>query len=85
MLKQLARFRVHLIFGTALSAALLLGTVTGIVEGKAPLQALWQTIKAVRPFEWIMIVTFWYYCATQKIKDQFGDSRLTGLGLSNQK
>jgi len=85
MFKQLARFRVHLIFATALSAALLLGTVAGMVEGKDPFQALWQTIRAVRPFEWIMIVTFWYYCATQKMKDQFTDRRLTELGLSSQK
>jgi hypothetical protein len=86
MLKQLARFKVHLVFATAFAGALLLGTVAGMVEGAGPFPALWQTIKAVRPFEWIMLIAFWYYCATQKVKeDQFTDSRLTELGLSHQK
>lgn len=82
MLKQLARFRVHLFFGGAIFVWLLFNVITSMIDGQRIFPALWAAIKEVRPFEWIMMIAFWYFFATQKTKDHFTDSRLTQLNLS---
>jgi hypothetical protein len=85
MLKQLARLRVHLFFGGAIFIWLLVGVIIGMSSGQHFIQALWNGIKEVRPFEWLMMFLFWYFLATQKTKDEFTDSRFTQLGLTSQK
>jgi hypothetical protein len=85
MYKQLARFRIHLIFGGAIFLWLLVGVITGMSSGHGFTQALWNGIKEVRPFEWLMTFLFWYFLATQKTNDEFTNSRLTQLGLTQQK
>ena len=85
MLEQLARFRVHVFFGGAILVWLLVGVIIGMSSGQRFIQALWNAIKEVRPFEWTMFFLFWYFFATQKTRNEFTDSRLTQLGLTHQK
>jgi hypothetical protein len=59
MLKQLARFRVPLIFGAAAAVWFLLGVVPRMIDGEGILPASWAAIKEVRPFEWVVVFCVW--------------------------
>ncbi len=64
MLKQLARFRVHLMFGAGLVFWLSLGTFAGVIDGDNVFHALWATIKEIKPMEWVSIICLWFAFAT---------------------
>jgi len=63
MLKQLARFRVHLIFGGLLGAWLAMLTIAGLVEGDNLFHAFWMSIKETKLAEWVTVMGVWFAMA----------------------
>lgn len=64
MLKQLARFRVHLIFSAILLAWFALGTFMRVIDGENVLWAFWASIKEVKLMEWVSLVCVWVTMAS---------------------
>lgn len=58
-LKQLARFRVHVIMGAFLLAWFTLATFMRVIDGENLLWAFLASIKEVKPFEWVSLVCVW--------------------------
>ena len=82
MLKQLAQFRVHLIFGAAVALWFLLAVVPDMIDGQGFFPAAWAAIKEVRPFEWVMVFCVWLSLAFPYKPQQ---TKITTLGLTGQK
>ncbi|MGZ5436565.1 MAG: hypothetical protein ACXWID_06540 [Pyrinomonadaceae bacterium] len=64
MLNQLARYRVHLIFGAATVFWFALGTIAGIVDGDGVFHSFWTSIKEVKPMEWVSGICMWVAIAS---------------------
>lgn len=58
-LKQLARYRVHLIMGAFLLGWFTLATLSRVIDGENVLWAFWASIKVVKPLEWLSLVCVW--------------------------
>ena len=82
MLKQLARFRVHLAFGTAAAVWFLLGVLPNMIDGQSFLPALWTAIKEIRPVEWVVLFCVLFSVAFPQTNYK---PRTTTLGLTGQK
>ena len=64
MLKQLTRFRVHLILSATLLAWFALATLMRVVDGENVLWAFWASIKEVKPMELVSLVCVWVAVAS---------------------
>jgi hypothetical protein len=64
MLNQLARYRVHLIFGAILLGWFALATLMRVVDGENVLWAFWTSIKEVKLMEWVSLVCVWVTMAS---------------------
>jgi hypothetical protein len=82
MLKQLARFRFHLVFGTAAAIWFLLGVLPNMLNGQSFIPALWTAIKEIRPFEWVVLFCVLFSVAFPRNEYK---PRTTTLGLTGQK
>jgi hypothetical protein len=78
MRKQLARFRVHLIFGGAMLVWFLLSVIPDMLDGQRFIPAVWTAIKGVRPLEWVMGVCFWLVLAFPQ-KTETSNPTILGL------
>ena len=63
-LKQLARFRVHLIMGAILLAWFTLATLLRVIDGENVLWAFWASIKEVKPMEFVSLICMWVTMAS---------------------
>lgn len=79
MLNQLHRYRVHLIFGAATLAWFFLSVIPAMIDGQQFFAALWGAIKAVRPFEWLVVIGLWLSMASL-MKEQAKKSSQTSAG-----
>ena len=59
MLKQLARFRVHLVFGAILLGWFALTTFVRVLDGENLLWAFWTSIKEVKLMEGVSLICVW--------------------------
>jgi hypothetical protein len=64
MLKQLVRFRVHLVFGAILLAWFSLATFMRVLDGENVLWAFWASIREVKLMEWVSLVCVWVTMAS---------------------
>ncbi|HMJ26090.1 MAG TPA: hypothetical protein VK475_09690 [Pyrinomonadaceae bacterium] len=74
--------KVHIIFSVALALALLVAMIPKLAAGEWLLQALGNSVREIRPVEWLMIFVFWYSAASPRPKDEWPPSSITTLGLS---
>ena len=82
MLKHLARFRIHLIFGTAAVLWFLLGVLPNMTDGQSFVPALWTAIKEIRPVEWVVLLCLLFSVAFPRHEYK---PRTQTLGLTGQK
>jgi hypothetical protein len=78
------QLKVHLVFGGAVVLVLLVGVLSKMASGERFFPALLNAVKDGRPFEWLMIVLFWYACAFQKPQNSWTTGEVTTLGLSGR-
>jgi uncharacterized membrane protein len=64
MFKQLARFRVHLVFGGILLGWFALATFMRVIDGENLLWAFWASLKEVKLMEWFSLVCVWVTMAS---------------------
>ena len=76
------QLKVHIIFGGALALVIVFGVISRMSAGERLMPALWNSLKDIRPFEWLMIVLLWYSTAFPKPAREWP---LTTLGLSPRK
>ena len=81
MLKQLRRFRVHLIFGGAVTLWLLLGVLPYTLDAQSFIPALWTAIKDIRPMEWVVVLCLLFSIAFPRDRH---NPRTTTLGLTGK-
>ena len=81
MLKQLRRFRVHLILGGAVAVWLLLGVLPNMLDGQSFIPALWTAIKEIRPVEWVIVLCLLFSIAFPRNEYK---PRTTTLGLTGK-
>lgn len=74
--------KVHIMFSVALALALLVAVIPRMAAGERLLQALWNSVRDIRPVEWLMIFIFWYSAASPRPKDEWSSNSITTLGLS---
>ena len=63
-LNQLARYRVHLIFGAIPIGWFALTTLMGVIDGENVLWAFWASIKEVKLVEVVSLVCVWVAVAS---------------------
>ena len=82
MLKQLARFRIHLVFGTAAALWFLLGVLPNMIDGQSFIPALWTAVKEIRPVEWVVLFCLLFSVAFPRTEYK---PRIQTLGLTGPK
>jgi cell division protein FtsW (lipid II flippase) len=83
--EKLRKLRVHLLCGGLVTLVLLVSVISRMASGERLLQASWNSVKEIRPFEWVMIVLFWWVAASQKARDEKSSGSMTTLGLSEKR
>jgi hypothetical protein len=76
--------KAHIIFSVALAFALLVAVIPRMAAGERLLQALWDSVKEIRPVEWLLLILFWYSAAFPRTKDEWSSNSITTLGLSTR-
>jgi cell division protein FtsW (lipid II flippase) len=78
------KLKVHLVFGSALTLALLVSVISRMTSGERLLQASWNAFREIRPVELAMIFLFWYAAAFPRSEDEGSSNSMTTLGLSQK-
>jgi hypothetical protein len=81
---KLRKLKVHIVFGGTLTLLLLVGLIWRMASGERLVQASWNSIREIRPFEWVMMVLLWYSAAVHRPKDEWPSNSMTTLGLSRK-
>ena len=81
---KLRKLKVHIVFGGALLLALLVSVIWRMASGERLLQASWNSIREIRPFEWVMTLLLWYSAAFHRGKYEWSSNSRTTLGLSRR-
>jgi hypothetical protein len=77
------KLKVHIVFGGTLTLLLLVSLIWRMASGERLLQASWDSIREIRPVEWLIMVLVWYSAAVHRPpKDEWQSNSLTTLGLS---
>ncbi len=64
MLKQLARFSVHVILGAVTILWFSFGTIAGVIDGDSLGHAFWASIREVKLMEWVSGICVWVAIAS---------------------
>lgn len=64
MLKQLTRYRVHLLFAAGTLAWFTLATFMRVLDGENVLWAFWASVKEVKLMEFVSVVCIWVTVAS---------------------
>jgi hypothetical protein len=79
---KLRKLKVHIVLGGTLTLLLLVGVIWRMTSGERLLQASWNSVSEIRPFEWVITVLVWYSAAIHRPKDEWPSNSMTTLGLS---
>jgi hypothetical protein len=69
------KLMVHLVFGGGLTLILLVSVISKVASGERVPLAIWNSLRETRPFEWVMILLFWWIAASQRVKGQWWPNR----------
>ena len=81
--KLISGWKIHLLFGGGFLAALAFSVMTNIVAGERFFDAAWSAVRAIRPVEVVMLISFWYACAFYRPKNEWTSS-FTTLNLRSE-
>jgi hypothetical protein len=82
--RKLRKLKVHVVFGGFLTLLLLVSVIWRMASGERLLQASWNSLNEIRPFEWVMFFVLWYAAAFPRPQDESWWNSMTSLGLSRR-
>jgi hypothetical protein len=83
--EYISKWKIHLLFGGGFLAAIAFSVVVNMVAGEHFFEAAWSAVREIRPFEVVMLVAFWYYCAFYQPKDEWSSSFISlNLGSKDE-
>ena len=78
-----SKWKIHLLFGGAVPAAIAFNIVVNMFAGKDFSEAAWSAVRDNRPMEVLMLAAFWYGLAFYQPKDEWS-SPFISLNLGSK-
>ncbi len=79
----MSKWKMNLLFGAALPAAIAFSIGLNLLTGEHFREAAWSALREIKPFEVLMLIGFWYGCVFDRLREERSSS-LIKLNLNSR-